>query len=170
MIFDDASNSADDPANDPAGDMADDDDASDTADITDADMFEIITQTNGLLGLDPTTPDPAQFLLAEPELPPENPPNPLRPSSPDARPQVPVIVEPFPHGNPGAPINGSQSSSIYESTQRVLGGSVWAPFQSECDWRFAQWAKIHGPSSSALADLLAIPNVRLPLFFSLMRC
>ena len=165
MIVDHASNSADDPANNPADDIPDGDDVSDITNITDADVFEIISQTNRYLELHPTMPDAGQFPSAEPELPLENPPNPLGPSNPDARPHIPVVVEPFPHGNPGAPIDSRQGSSIYESTQGVLGGSVWAPFQSECDWRFAHWAKIHGPSSSALADLLAIPNVCPPFFF-----
>ena len=43
MIFDDASNSANDAANDQAGDMADDNDVSDTTNIMNTDVFEIIT-------------------------------------------------------------------------------------------------------------------------------
>ena len=163
MIVDDASNSADNRANDQV--TADGDDAPDTADTTDADVFEIITQTR-FPDLDPITPDPGEFPSAELDSPPEDPPsNPLGSGSFDARPQV--VVEPFPHGSPGARIDGMQSSSIYESTLGSLGGSVWAPFQSECDWRFAHWAKKHGPSSSALADLLKIPNVcPSPPFFN----
>ncbi|KAI9440325.1 hypothetical protein H4582DRAFT_1796975, partial [Lactarius indigo] len=35
----------------------------------------------------------------------------------------------------------------------------WAPFRTQCDWEIARWAKLRGPSSSAVADLLAIPEV-----------
>ena len=151
----DTTNTADDRAND----TMDGDDASDIADSTDTDAFEMITQTQTSMFLDSdlTVPDPEQIPSAELESPPENPPNLLEPGSPHPQ----VVVEHFPHGNPGAPISGVPGCSIYGSSQR----SIWAPFQSECDWRFAQWAKINGPSSSALTDLLAIPNVCPSFFF-----
>ncbi|KAI9437037.1 hypothetical protein H4582DRAFT_2112014 [Lactarius indigo] len=37
--------------------------------------------------------------------------------------------------------------------------SIWAPFQSQCDWEIAHWAKMHGPTSSAVVSLLAIPQL-----------
>jgi hypothetical protein len=167
----DASSSTDEPADDEANDTTDGVDMADTADTTDANVFEIITHTqaNGLLDLDSTTPNPAQIQLAKVETPPENPPqtNPVRPvktGSPDAHPRV--VVELFTHGAPGAPINDMQGYSMYELGEATLHGSVWAPFQSECDWRFAHWAKTNGPTSSALADLLAIPDVCLLLILS----
>lgn len=163
MNGDDASNSADDQPND----TADGDGMPDIADMMDANMFEIITQTqtNTFLDLDSTVPSPEQIPSAEHESESltEDTPNPLEPSTPDAHPQV--VVEHFSHGIPGAPINGMRGSSMYESSQEALGGSVWAPFQSECDWDVAHWAKMNGPSSSALTDLLAIPNVRCSFFF-----
>ena len=175
MTIDHASNSADDRANDTAGgdgmpDTTDGDGLPDTTDATDASVFEILTQnqTSRFLDPDSTAPDPEQIPSAESESPPDDPPNPLEPSSADAHPQV--VVEHFPCGSPGAPINSMQGSSIYESSQEALGGSVWAPFQSECDWDVAHWAKMNGPSSSALTGLLAIPNVRLFFFFSLLQC
>jgi len=153
-------------ANDRANDTTDGDNASNIADTTDTDVFEIITQmqTNMFPDLDSTVPSPEQILSVKSALP-ETLPEPLEPGSSDAGPQPEVVVEHFPHGNPGAPINGMLGCSIYESSQGALGGSIWAPFQSECDWRFAHWAKLNGPSSSALMDLLAIPNVRPPFFF-----
>jgi len=156
-------------ANNEADYTTDSDSAPDTADVTDADVFEIIveTQTSRLLVSDSTVPNLEQIPSAESESPPEDLPNPLERSSPDAHPLV--VIEQFPHGNPGAPIEAMQGYSIYVSSQEALGGSVWAPFQSECDWRFAYWAKMNKLSSSALTDLLAIPNVRLP-FFSLLCC
>ncbi|KAF8265156.1 hypothetical protein EI94DRAFT_1702692 [Lactarius quietus] len=67
-------------------------------------------------------------------------------------------VVPFPHGQPGAPlVSTPRGTTIYDLTRDLLGESVWAPFQSQCDWELAYWAKTRGPTASALTDLLAIP-------------
>jgi len=156
--------STDDQANYTVGGDAGDG-APDVTNMMDANVFEIITQsyTSRALNSDLTVPNPEQIPLAEVELPPETLPNPLEQRSTDAR---PLVTEQFPCGNPGAPINGMQGYSIYESSQDTLGGSVWALFQSERDWHLAHWAKMHKVSSSVLSDLFAIPNVRpLPFFF-----
>jgi len=171
MDGDDAPNTADityatGGASNRAKDAADGDDAPDITDTTDATMFEIImqTQTSLLLDLDSTAPDPEQIPSAKSESPSEDLPNPLEPGSSDTQP--PVVIERFPHGNPGAPINGMQGYSIYESSQGALDRSVWAPFQSKSDWRITHWAKTIKLSSLALSDLFAIPNVCPPFFFA----
>ncbi|KAH9059259.1 hypothetical protein EDB87DRAFT_1577735 [Lactarius vividus] len=53
----------------------------------------------------------------------------------------------------------NQGSSAYEAMRNTLGDSVWTPFQSQHDWEVARWAKMRGPSSSAVTELLAIPEV-----------
>jgi hypothetical protein len=150
-------------------DTADIMDTSDTANIIDADVFEIITQTDGRTFLDSGSmalnDEQIPSESAESDLPPENLSNPDEARVPDARAQVPVVTVNFLLGNPGAPIDGMHGSSAYESRQGSLGGSVWAPFQSECDWRVAHWAKVNGISSSAITELLAIPEVRPPFSF-----
>ena len=71
-----------------------------------------------------------------------------------------VIIDFFPFGQPRAPVPGTQwGSSTYEATHNSLGDSLWAPFQSQCDWEFARWAKMCGPTSTAVTELLAIPEV-----------
>ena len=71
-----------------------------------------------------------------------------------------VIIDYFPFGHPGAPVPEMQhGSSMYEATCESLGDSLWAPFQSQCDWEFARWAKMRGPMSTAVTELLAIPEV-----------
>ncbi|KAH9025638.1 hypothetical protein EDB85DRAFT_2177928 [Lactarius pseudohatsudake] len=71
-----------------------------------------------------------------------------------------LIIDCFPHGSPGAPIPGTlQGSHVYQSSEEVFGSSVWAPFHSQCDWEITRWAKMRGPTSSAVADILAIPEV-----------
>ena len=167
MNVGDASNNADDRANDEADESVDGDGTPDNADTIDADVLDILTQiqTNEFLDLELTASDnPEQIPSAESESPPEDLPNPLEPGSSDMQPLV--VIERFPHGNAGAPIDGMQGYSIYESSQGALDGSVWAPFQSESDWRIAHWAKTNKLSSSALSDLFAIPDVRPTLFFA----
>jgi hypothetical protein len=71
-----------------------------------------------------------------------------------------LIVDRFPRGSPGAPIPGSHPGShIYQSSQDAFGPRIWAPFRSQHDWEIAHWAKTCRPTSSALAELLAIPKV-----------
>ena len=118
--MDDASNSA----NEDLNNTTDGDDAPNTTNTTDADAFEILTcaQTSGILDLDSTMSNPEQIPLAKSEPPPENPHDPVEPSGPDARTQL--VIEHFPHGNPGVPINGVQGSSIYEQSWEVFHESV----------------------------------------------
>ncbi|KAF8266920.1 hypothetical protein EI94DRAFT_1802320 [Lactarius quietus] len=72
----------------------------------------------------------------------------------------PVVVETFSRGEPGAPIPGEREGShVYHTSQEAPHSSIWAPFFSQHDWEIACWAKTCGPTSSALADLLAIPEV-----------
>ena len=71
-----------------------------------------------------------------------------------------VIVNYFPFGHPDAPVPGMEHGlSVYETTCESLGDSLWAPFRSQCDWEFARWAKMRGPTSTAVTELLAIPEV-----------
>ena len=131
---------------------ADATDAADAADATDADAFEFLSRR-------PI--DSAASSLEEVEIarspdhlnvsqPPEDPPN-----RADSQPNTELVIQRFPFGRPGAPIDGAhQDATVYP------GDSVWAPFRSECDWEVARWAKMEGTSSSAITKLLAIPGVR----------
>lgn len=38
----------------------------------------------------------------------------------------------------------------------------WAPFLTRIDWEVARWAKLRGPSSTALSELLGIDGVACP--------
>ena len=66
-----------------------------------------------------------------------------------------VVIEGFPFGNPGAPIPEMPQGPSYEQ----FCATPWAPFQSQRDWDIAHWAKMHSTTLSAVADLLALPNV-----------
>jgi hypothetical protein len=154
----DAANPAD--ATDPA-------DPADATDATDADLLEMLANSHST-STNPEQDHPVEAWSPEPLAPqPDEPPLPAplltHPTQPnanglDAPPQL-VVVH-FPHGSPGAPIPGErQGSSLYQASRESFGASVWAPFRSQCNWEIAHWAKMRGPSSSAMEDLLAIPEV-----------
>ncbi len=75
-------------------------------------------------------------------------------------------IEPFPFVTAGAPIPGSDHGlSGFEAYRQSIGSNNnYAPFHSKLDWDLAQWAKMHGPSSSAISKLLEIEGVRQYLF------
>jgi len=150
----------------PSGFLDMDSTASDPEDISSAESEsppENLSDPEDILSAKSESPpenlsDPEDILSAKSESAPENPRNLLEPSSADTHSQL--VAEHFPYGKPGAPINGMQGSSIYKSSQDALGGAVWSPFQLQCDWDIAYWAKMNRPSCSALTDLLSVPNVR----------
>jgi hypothetical protein len=37
--------------------------------------------------------------------------------------------------------------------------NIWVPFTSQLDWEMAHWAKLCGPGSTALSELLKIDGV-----------
>ncbi|KAN0131568.1 hypothetical protein V8E53_010676 [Lactarius tabidus] len=113
------------------------------------------------------TPAPFTAPLVEPETP--APARATEPNTNGSDTSHQVIVEHFPYGRPGTPIIGTDEGvSIYHTSREVFGSSVWAPFHSQCDWEIARWAKMRGPTSSAMEELLAIPEVvnKLGLSFS----
>lgn len=69
----------------------------------------------------------------------------------------------YPDPHAGAPIPSQDElideRSKYHSTLRGVSTNPWAPFHSEIDWKIAQWAKLRGPSLTALTELLQIDGV-----------
>jgi hypothetical protein len=95
----------------------------------------------------------------------ESPPRTNETEADDPNTMATVVVERFP-GSPGIPIPGvPRGTSARESERDTSRESMWAPFRSQKDWEFAHWVKTDGSSSSAVDNLLAIPNV-CPFFFS----
>ena len=64
----------------------------------------------------------------------------------------------------GKPLGTQPSPAGY---QQYAGGlhaeennlSKWAPFSTHLEWEVAHWAKLRGPSSTALSELLQIDGV-----------
>jgi hypothetical protein len=149
-------------------------DAADPADVTDADLLEEMannTSTYTNPEQDPTveaqSPAPSTPLVIEPQLPAQ----PTGPNTDSSNTPPQVIVDCFPHSSPGTLIGALQGSSIYHTSREVFASSIWAPFHSQCDWEIACWAKMWGPTSLAMEELLAIPEVHtaqsLPSCFGL---
>jgi len=129
----------------------------DPADIADADTFEELAQDNQIFAR--TTPD-QPTIDESPDMPdaPEELANDMEAGNTEAMPTV--VIDHFPSASAGAPIHGMPcGNSIYESQRGAGGDSIWSPFTSQCDWLFARWAKMRGPTSSAVTELLAIPEV-----------
>lgn len=145
---------------------ANDEDATDPADTLDANLLETLVQDFNCRA----AVNPEQALSDQPQSVGPQPSGAVPPpcihlehGNPGGPSQS--IIESFPHGSPGAPIPGvHQGSHAYQSSQEAFGPSIWAPFHSQCDWEIARWAKMRGATSSAVADLLAIPEVRATTF------
>jgi hypothetical protein len=146
-------------------DSIDDESGADPDDAIDANVLEALAQD-----FNPSSVNPDQRHSAPSDHTPSTgfgsddprPPPPLHPEPTNLAGTSPVVVEHFSHGKPGAPIPGEpEGSNVYHGSQETFQSSTWAPFHSQRDWEIARWAKMHGPTSSALADLLAIPGVSL---------
>ncbi len=137
----------------------------DNTDSTDANTFKILSQHNvsSVANMEMRHPN-GDLLSAQP---PENTgPLVIQTETGNLEASPNVVVENFPHGRPGALVAGTpQGASVYKSTQDILGESLWAPFQSQCDWEITHWAKMCGPTSLAVTELLAIPGVCVYLLF-----
>jgi len=74
-----------------------------------------------------------------------------------------MTIEHFTQGQPGQVIH--KDVNAYEHDLEVFGthnpstGNIWALFQSKVDWSIAKWAKLRGPSSTAISELLSIEGV-----------
>ena len=74
-----------------------------------------------------------------------------------------VYIEQFPGSFAGMPVvtAGSEPVYIHYASQLGTPNDPWAPFASKLDWEIARWAKLRGPGSTAVTDLLKIDGVRL---------
>ncbi|KAM6489569.1 hypothetical protein JOM56_014988 [Amanita muscaria] len=70
-------------------------------------------------------------------------------------------VEPFPSEQAGSPIlfNSAIQSDFDSYGQLLDSDNEYAPFSTKIDWEIARWAKVHGPSSAAVTELLKIDGL-----------
>jgi hypothetical protein len=86
-----------------------------------------------------------------------------------------VTIETFPlqYGDAGVAIergSGSLYKKYNNDCQEDLEDNMYLPFKSKLDWDFARWAKLRGPGSTAINELLNIDGVSTVLFQSLCVC
>ncbi len=77
-----------------------------------------------------------------------------------------IHVEHFPSEVAGQPVvlqnNLPSGYGDYQTRLPHIGGpeNPYSPFANELDWSVGKWAKLRGPGSTAVSDLLEIPGVR----------
>ena len=75
----------------------------------------------------------------------------------------PVTVVKYPDQSAGSPVNNpthlSNSMKDYGSNFAQSENNPYAPFANKRNWDIARWAKLRGPSSNALTELLGIEGV-----------
>lgn len=78
-----------------------------------------------------------------------------------------VYVHSFPSRHAGAPIDihGETGNTRHASGLENSRNNPYAPFNDRFNWEIARWAKLRGPGSNALNELLAIEGVCVWLFF-----
>ncbi|THU81515.1 hypothetical protein K435DRAFT_873253 [Dendrothele bispora CBS 962.96] len=72
------------------------------------------------------------------------------------------FIESYPDSRAGGPLLSQTSfTSDHQRYEQGIGRktNIWAPFQSEINWRIAKWAKMRGPSSTSFTELLAMDGV-----------
>ncbi|TFK86346.1 hypothetical protein K466DRAFT_576448 [Polyporus arcularius HHB13444] len=72
-----------------------------------------------------------------------------------------TFAVPFPGVDAGATINEPRERTAYEEFQaaHAEGDNPYAPFLSHLDWEVAKWAKMRGPGSTAVTELLQIKDL-----------
>ncbi|KAI0069540.1 hypothetical protein K474DRAFT_1687710 [Panus rudis PR-1116 ss-1] len=79
-----------------------------------------------------------------------------------------IKVVPFPSPLAGAPIPNSTNLTTHDRYASLLTDSEqnpYTPFASHMDWAVARWAKLRGPGSTAVSELLSIPGDALGLSY-----
>ncbi|RPD58107.1 hypothetical protein L226DRAFT_467289 [Lentinus tigrinus ALCF2SS1-7] len=71
-----------------------------------------------------------------------------------------TFVVPFPGHHAGKAGNQDREPSAYEKyARRTSADSPYYPFVSKLDWEVARWAKMRGPGSTAVTELLEINDL-----------
>ena len=147
-------------------DIADNSDTSNDSDINDANILEILGESDHSTIAMCEWEAPSDELHNHQDMPSNQsksdvllPPSDIQSEAANTSSSALVVINPFSHGSPGVPI--SQGSHIDHMDCKASNNLIWAPFGSQCEWEIAYWSKMHGSTSSATVDLLVIPKVCL---------
>ena len=71
-----------------------------------------------------------------------------------------VYVHSFPSNIAGAGVKSGNSANLnHMNTLQDAPANSYAPFKDHFNWEIARWAKMQGPGSTAVTELLQIPGV-----------
>lgn len=73
-----------------------------------------------------------------------------------------VVRFPNPHAGSPSSQKGSSAYVDYQADGDPEGENPYHPFMARLDWEIARWAKMRGPGSTAVTELLAIKGVSFP--------
>lgn len=75
----------------------------------------------------------------------------------------PTVIDRFPSASAGAPVATVLEPSFPSQYDKGVNShdNLYTPFSSRLDWEVARWAKLRGPGSNALTELLRIDGVRV---------
>ena len=133
-------------------------------DVEDEDLY-LATMAEEELGMEPErAPRPSTPTLSSPMTDPDDvhttgKASRLRGGFEEGLKNEPVIVQ-F-GGQAGAVVKEATPSNNQYSAKVGAHVNFYAPFASELDWKFARWAKLRGPGSTSVTELMAIEGVRL---------
>lgn len=83
------------------------------------------------------------------------------------------VVQKFPGSRAGEAVGDDGPAGYAEyGTPDPLSENPYAPFSSQVDWQFAKWAKLRGPGSTSVSELLGIESVCLVYYspFQTYKC
>ena len=74
-----------------------------------------------------------------------------------------MFIIPFPNPKAASPSSAKEPSAYdhYQTQADPEGENLYHPFTTRLDWEIARWAKMRGPGSTAVTELLAIKGVSL---------
>lgn len=156
----------DDIFDDPSGDESSDDDYDDNGDWSDEEDANHLEEEHSWEPRAPTPPIPTSPVDPSPSEDAHATENPRTHQgarhTAEGNLRTRTHVVPYPHLDAGARVPADTCATSNEEYASRLGDSVanaYAPFVSELDWEFARWAKMCGPGSTAVTELLKIRGV-----------
>lgn len=74
-------------------------------------------------------------------------------------PRFPKLISILIVGAPAPSLTEAPGYAGYRHKFADSEANFWAPFTSQLDWEVARWAKLRGPGSTALSELLKLDGV-----------
>lgn len=117
----------------------------------------------------PSSSSSSASLSPSPSLSHSPPPSCTLSPSPNPQHQQNIFIEKFTKGQVGATLNHQEAPKNERYSTKIDNpNNPYAPFSSKTDWELACWAKLRGPSSTAVSDLLDIEGVCIYMYIYIL--